>query len=95
MKESKPAQDVDAKVEDLAGSGQEKEEIYGIAAEVMDKLTRETKGDPEAMQRLLLEAQKNPHGFYEKMFDGTQKTKLRNVAEKIEKKNAPSPGAPK
>ncbi len=86
------AKDVDNKVDALAGSKENKEEIYGIAAEVMEKIAIETKGDPQAMQKLLQEAQGNPRAFYEKYFDDKSKARVRGVAADIEKKGTgPAP----
>lgn len=79
------AKDVDMKVESLAGSKENKEAIYGIAADVMEKLTHETKGDPALMQKILQEAQTNPTAFYEKYFDEKSRQKVRGVAADIEK----------
>lgn len=85
------AKEVDQKVDALAGSKENKEEIYGIASEVMEKIANETKGDPEAMQKLLLEAQTNPQAFYQKYFDEKSKARVRGVAADIEKKGAKGP----
>jgi len=82
------AKDVDKKVDSLAGSKENKDEIYGIAADVMEKLTRETQGDPQAMQKILQEAQSNPQAFYNKYFDEKSQKRVRGVAADIEKKGA-------
>ena len=82
------AKDVDKKVDALAGSKENKEEIYGIAADIMEKIAVETKGDPAAMQKLLLEAQTNPQAFYEKYFDDKSKARVRGVAADIDKKGS-------
>jgi Skp family chaperone for outer membrane proteins len=87
------AKEVDNKVEALAGSKENKEEIYGIAAQVMEKIANETKGDPEAMQKLLLEAQTNPQAFYNKYFDDKAKARVRGVATDIEQKGVKGPSA--
>ncbi len=85
IKNDKKAKDVDAKVEALAGSGQTKEEIYGLAAEVLERIVAETKGDPQKMQQLLLEAEQNPQQFYQKYMNDRQKAKVREIATDIEK----------
>lgn len=85
IKGDKRAMDVDAKVESLAGNTENKEEIYGIAAEVMEKITQEANGDPAVMQKMLLDAQANPKAFYEKYFTDAAKARTRGVANKIEK----------
>jgi hypothetical protein len=83
------AKEADAKAGALAGSPENKEEMYDLAAQVMDKITTEANGDPEKMQALMLEAQKNPKAFYEKYFTAEQKANLRNLANKIEKSQQP------
>lgn len=85
------AQEMDKKVEALAGSPENKAEIYDISAQVMGKITTEANGDPVKMQQIMLEAQKNPKAFYEKYFDVDQKAKVRGLASQIEK-NRPSTG---
>ncbi len=90
IKTDKKAQEVDAKVDALAGSSKNKEEIYGISAEVMEKLTVETGGDPAKMQKILDEAMKNPEAFYNKYFDDKAKARVRGVATDIEKNGKPS-----
>lgn len=92
IKTDKTAIEVDKKVEALTGSGKEKEELYGIASEVMEKIAVESKGDPQKMQQLLSEAQANPQKFYDKYFSAAQKTRVKNLASEIEKKQTPSAG---
>lgn len=86
IKNDKNARETDAKVEALTGSGKNKEEIYDIASKVMETITVESKGDPEKMQQLLLEAQSNPQAFYDKYFTAAEKSRVRNLATDIEKK---------
>lgn len=84
LKTDKKARDVDDKVNALAGSAENKEEIYGIASQVMERLTQEANGDPEKMQRILLEAQSNPQAFYGKYFNEKDKAAVRGVSGKIQ-----------
>jgi hypothetical protein len=88
IKGDKKALDVDQKVEALTGSGKNKEEIYDIAAKVMEAIAVESKGDPEKMQQLLMEAQSNPQAFYSKYFSEADKARVRNLAQDIEKKGS-------
>ena len=94
IKGDKKAQEVDQKVDALTGGGANKEEVYGISADVMDKLTHEANGDPEKMQAILQEAAKNPEAFYNKYFDEGAKSRVRGVAGKIDQKKT-AVGAPK
>ncbi len=82
IEQDQSAKDVDAKVGALAGSTANKEEIYGLAGQMMERITKETNGDPEKMKKLLLEAQTNPEAFYNKM-NPSQKTQISNLADKI------------
>lgn len=91
IKNDKKAKEIDAKVEALAGSGADKEEIYDISARVMEKVTAEAKGDPERMQMLLLEASNNPKAFYDKYFSAEDKKRTSALANKIEKKKGSVP----
>jgi hypothetical protein len=94
IKNDKKAKETDAKVEALTGGGKNKEEIYDIASKVMETITVESKGDPEKMQQLLLEAQSNPQAFYNKYFSEADKARVRSLATDIEKKGV-KPGHPK
>ncbi len=85
IKKDKHAQEIDSKVDALAGSSKNKEEIYDLASQVMEKVTQEAGGDPEKMEKLLLEAQSNPQAFFEKYFSAEQKKRVRGVAQDIEK----------
>ena len=91
-KDSK-AKDIDNKVDALAGTPENKEEMYDLAAQLVEKIAAEANGDADKMQRMLLEAQKNPKAFYEKYFNESQKAKVRGLATKIEGGSAGS--APK
>lgn len=83
------AKETDAKVSALSGNGKNKEEIYDLASKVMEKITVESGGDAAKMQALLLEAQRNPQAFYDKMFSAEEKARVRGVAEKIERTRSP------
>lgn len=82
IKKNKDAQDADAKAGAIAGSSENKEELYNMSSEIMEKITTETNGDPAKMQKLLEEAQKDPKSFYEKYFSESQKAKTKKIAEK-------------
>jgi hypothetical protein len=86
INKDKAAKEIDDKVSALAGSSKNKEELYGISSEVLEKLVQETKGDPQKMQQILQEAQTNPQKFYEKYFDENAKARVRGVASDIDSK---------
>ncbi len=85
IKGNAKAMETDAKVSALAGNGANKEEIYDLASQIMEKITVEANGDPNKMQAMMLEAQKNPQGFYDKYFTAEQKAKVQGVSGKIER----------
>jgi hypothetical protein len=85
------AKEIDDKAGALAGSAQNKDEMYDLAAQLVEKVAAQANGDPEKMQQLMMEAQKDPKAFYEKFFDDKQKAKVRGLANKIE---GDKPGIP-
>jgi hypothetical protein len=91
FKKDAKAKEMGDKVQSLTGSGAEQEQVYDLAAQVMEKIAKESNGDPAKMQKLLDEAQKNPQAFYDRYFSAEQKAKVREVANKIEKKGAVGP----
>jgi hypothetical protein len=78
------AKEIDDKAGALAGSAANKDEMYDLAAQLVEKIAVEANGDPNKMQMMMLEAQKDPKAFYEKYFDDKQKAKVRGLATKIE-----------
>lgn len=94
VKKDPRAADADAKAGALAGSEENKDKMYAIAAQVMEKIVAEANGNPEKMQQLLLEAQSNPQKFYQKYFTPAQKKQVQRLANKIQK-DAPAAGPSK
>ena len=64
--------------------GEYSEEIYGLAGEVMQSLVKKTQGDPDKMEQLLKDAEKNPEAFAN-TFTPDQKKALKELSKKIEK----------
>lgn len=56
----------------------------------MENLSKEANGDPEKMQQMLLEAQKNPEAFYKKM-SPEQRAQIQGLVKKIESKGTSVP----
>ncbi|MCC7460603.1 MAG: hypothetical protein IT286_04785 [Proteobacteria bacterium] len=54
---------VDTKVKENAGSAENEQAIYELAASVFSSMSDQAGGDPEKMQKILDEALKNPQGF--------------------------------
>jgi hypothetical protein len=86
------AKDIDDKAGALAGTPENKDEMYDIAAQLVEKIALQANGDPNKMQQLMIEAQKDPKAFYDKYFDDTQKAKVRGLANKIESNKPSIPG---
>jgi hypothetical protein len=87
------AKEMDDKVGALAGSSGTKDDMYELSAQLMKKVYEESKGDPEAMNRMAAEMQKDPKGAYEKYFNAEQKAKVEVIADKIGKQPASVSGA--
>lgn len=88
FKKDAKAKEMGDKVQTLTGSGADQEQVYDLAAQIMEKITKESNGDPAKMQKLLEDAQKNPQAFYDRYFSAEQKAQVRDVANKIQKKGA-------
>ena len=78
------AKDIDEKAGALAGTPENKEQMYDVASQLIEKIAAEANGDPAKMQEMMAEAQKNPEAFYNKYFDDAQKAKVRDIAKKSE-----------
>ncbi|NBX69633.1 MAG: hypothetical protein EBR01_11800 [Proteobacteria bacterium] len=83
LKNDKRAQDSDKAVKELGG--EYSEEIYQLAAQIMENLVREAQGDPDKMMKILEKAQQNPSAFAD-TFSEEQKRKLKELGKKIEKR---------
>lgn len=73
------------------GKPELKQEIYNISSDLMSWLEQAAKGDPAKMQELMIEANKNPKAFYDRI-PAAERTKIKALAEKIEqsrKKKSP------
>ena len=86
------AKELDDKVGSFAGTPENKEQIYELSSQLMDKLVAEAGGNTDKLQTLMLEAQKDPKAFYEKYLDASQKAKVHEIANKV---GPASVGAPK
>lgn len=84
IKRDPKAKEIDAKAGILAGTQGNKEEMYSLSADLLEKIAKETGGDPVKMQQLLLDAQKDPKAFYEKYLDAKEQARVRGLATKIQ-----------
>lgn len=82
---------MDNHVRSLGGSETNTQEIYGLAADVLENIAQEANGDPAKMMELLDRAKKDPNGFAAR-FTPEQKAKLKELGQKLP--NPPAPGRP-
>ena len=75
----------DQQAKSLAGSPENAEEMYSIAAEIFQDLTMNSAGDASAMIMAMEEAKKSPKAFFAKLSPKTQ-ARIAALAKKIEAK---------
>ena len=63
--------------------GEHSEEIYQLAAKVMESLAAQAEGDPDKMDKILEKAQKDPEAFA-KTFSPEQRKMLNDISKKVE-----------
>jgi hypothetical protein len=87
------AQAVNAQVQALAGNSANMDAIYGLSADVFEKIVKDTGGDVNKLQEIMNQAKMNPKAFYEKYFTAQEKAKLHELSGKISNSptNASSP----
>ncbi len=84
--DTKEAHEADKLAETTAlGDPSAKNQVYNIAADLMPWLVAQTSGDPAKMMQLIMEAQKNPQAFLEKLPESERK-KISNLSRFIENK---------
>lgn len=87
------AKSADDAVSGLAGSEQNKEQLYQISADVMTYLYEKSNGDPIKMQELLMQAQKDPEGFLSRL-PSSERQKIKSLADQIEKQSQKKNASP-
>ena len=65
------------------GKKEFKQDIYNISADLLPWLVEQTNGDPDKMNALIMEAQKNPEAFYARI-PASQKAQIKSLSEAIE-----------
>jgi hypothetical protein len=78
----------------VKGNEAQKQQLYELAAKVMQGLAEKSKGDPAAMQEIVSKGTKNPEQFLQENFTDEQKKQVRELAAEIEKSREPKPPAP-
>lgn len=74
----------DAKVKEVAGSPENEQAMYELAASVFASVSDQAGGDPEKMQKILDEALRNPESFANQ-WSPEQIKKLEEISAKSEK----------
>lgn len=65
------------------------DQVYSLAASIFSMITKDSHGDPKAMQKMLSDYAKNPQAFIEKL-SPEQQAQLRDIASKVSRmKQAP------
>lgn len=78
----------------VKGDATQKQQIYEMAAEVLQTLVQKANGDPVKMQEIVSKAQKDPGKFMEEYFSEAQKKQVRDLAGQIEKDRQPKAQPP-
>ncbi|MES2857023.1 MAG: hypothetical protein V4692_14235 [Bdellovibrionota bacterium] len=86
------AKQVDDNVKFLMGNEAQAAEVYKLAAEIFGTMVQKSNGDPEQLQKLIMEAQKNPAAFGQS-FTPEQKAQIKSLGAKAEGRK-PTSGAP-
>lgn len=84
------AKKADDFVKNIAGSEENAQEVYNIAAELMPVLLEMNNNDPEKAVQSLQDYAKNPKAFLDKLPE-TSRKKIKALAEKIESEKKKKP----
>ncbi len=84
------AQKADELVNQLSQQGANSEDVYALSANIFKDLLREANGDSAVLQKLLMEAQKNPQALYRKL-SPENRNQLQAITQDIEKKKQTAP----
>ena len=84
-KKSDPkAKQADKTLDSLGFSASEKSEVYGLSSQIFEQIVKEANGDPAKMQKILMDAMKDPEAFAKK-WTPEQKAKLKKLTSDAEK----------
>jgi hypothetical protein len=87
LKQDPAAADADKRARDLMGSKENTEEFYKISSEIFKDQTEKAGGDPAKLKEQMSEAKSNPEEFGNSLPE-SELSKIRNLASKIEEKQA-------
>lgn len=88
IKENDAAIKNDAYIRSKLTSEKDINEAYGVAAELLPWIVEQSGGDPEKMQAMLVDAQKNPEAFYNRM-PAAQRAKIKQLSKAIPEPKKP------
>lgn len=78
------AKAADAQLKQVAGD--QSERVYQLSSQIFEQMAKGTNGDPEALQKIVEAAGRNPAAFANGLSDA-QRAELKSVSEAIEKRN--------
>jgi hypothetical protein len=75
------AKKADDYAKSVAGSKENSQALYELSAEIFSRLEKQANGDPEKLQKLMIEAARNPAAFGE-TFTPEERKKLKEVSDR-------------
>jgi len=69
-------------VSQLTGTPENEQALFNVASQIFGNLTKDAQGDPDKLEKILLEAQKNPESFFNKLTP-QQQNEIQGLAKKI------------
>ncbi len=82
LSENPNAAAVDKQVEALTGGGANREAVYSLSNSIFSDMVKNSHGDVNEMNQILLKAKDNPSEFYNQLSEENKK-QLRELSEKI------------
>lgn len=83
LKTNKDAQPYVQKMNEMGMNAAQQDQTFNITADVFGELIKANNGDPAALQKMLLNAQKDPQGFFNSL-SPEQKSKIQNLGKEME-----------
>lgn len=87
QEEGDRAKQADDYAKKVGGNPQNTEKIYGISSEAIKHIDQVSEGDPEKVQKLLEQAQKDPAAFYKSLPPEVQ-SQIKKLSNEIESQNS-------
>ncbi len=78
----------------VKGNAAQKQQMYELAAKVLENLAKKSDGDPKKMQEIVSQASQNPSQFMQEYLSDEQKKQVRDLASEIEKGREPKSPSP-